>query len=352
MDRNKLKQVAEIGAMIARSIGGDYLSVAFGLIKNRKIIISMIASVFLFLVIVCALLVSIPTIMMQSSLPQDENEILKSMSVFAQDEIYKTENEKNSFLKNLLDSLSGKGEDGKKIVASINGDINYEDVLIIYALKHDELWEAQEHDANDIKEIANAFVKINGFTVTVKPFEEVITQVGLTTTQQAIALNMYEYNINKTIEAVNKTGVIFKDTIRDLQSEGEYAGGHLILPTPGYTRVSSPFGYRIHPLLHVRKMHTGIDIPVPTGTKILAANSGKIILSGFNSSYGNVVVIDHGGGITTLYAHNSKLLVKVGDEVKQGDVISLAGSTGSSTGPHLHFEVRVNGEYKDPMNWL
>ncbi|HYE69164.1 MAG TPA: M23 family metallopeptidase, partial [Anaerovoracaceae bacterium] len=328
------------------------INAAVSAVKNRRIIYTMIASFFMFLIVMCALIVSIPTIMMQSLLPQDNKEIIKTMSVFAQEEINKTENEKNSFLQNLLDSLSGENEEGEKVVASINGDINYEDVLIIYALKSNEFWEAKEHDAQEIRDIANAFVEINGFTVSVKSFEEVITQVGLNTTQQAIALNMYAYNIGNAIDEVNKTGTIFIETIRELQSEGEYAGGHLILPTPGFTRVSSAFGYRIHPTLHVRKLHTGIDIPVPTGTEVVAANSGKVILAGKNSSYGNVVVIDHGGGITTLYAHNSRLLVKVGQNVQQGEVISSSGNTGRSTGPHLHFEVRIDGEYKDPMNWL
>jgi len=99
-------------------------------------------------------------------------------------------------------------------------------------------------------------------------------------------------------------------------------------------------------------MHTGIDIAVPSGTSVLAANAGKVIYSGYNGGYGNTVIIDHGGKISTLYAHNSKLLVKVGDKVEKGKVISKSGSTGLSTGPHLHFEVRENGQHVDPMKYL
>nr|WP_243414645.1 M23 family metallopeptidase [Sporosalibacterium faouarense] len=99
-------------------------------------------------------------------------------------------------------------------------------------------------------------------------------------------------------------------------------------------------------------MHTGIDIPAPTGTSILAANSGKVIFAGYSGGYGNIIIIDHGGGISTLYAHNSRLVAKAGQWVKKGDVISKAGTTGNSTGPHLHFEVRKNGEYTNPLDWV
>ena len=95
-----------------------------------------------------------------------------------------------------------------------------------------------------------------------------------------------------------------------------------------------------------------MDIGAAAGTNVLAANDGTVIKAGWNNSYGNLVMIDHGGGIVTLYAHNSKLLVSTGDVVAKGQAIALVGSTGQSTGPHIHFEVRVNGEYQNPRNWL
>jgi len=140
--------------------------------------------------------------------------------------------------------------------------------------------------------------------------------------------------------------------IKKLQSDADYVGGDLMWPVKGYTRISSPFGYRIHPILKVKKMHTGIDIPAPTGTPVRAANAGTVQFAGTLGSYGKCVIIDHGGKLVTLYAHNSSILVSVGQKVKQGDTISKVGSTGMSTGPHLHFEVRKDGTYVDPIPYL
>ena len=99
-------------------------------------------------------------------------------------------------------------------------------------------------------------------------------------------------------------------------------------------------------------MHEGIDIAVPTGTPVQAAQSGRIIFAGWMGGYGNLVVIDHGGGLSTAYGHNSSIAVGNGQSVSQGQVIAYAGSTGNSTGPHVHFEVRVNGAPVDPLGYL
>ena len=123
-------------------------------------------------------------------------------------------------------------------------------------------------------------------------------------------------------------------------------------PVPGYSRISSPFGYRIHPVLGVNKLHTGIDIPAPTGTSAVAVASGTVIYSGYQGSYGNTVMIRHDNGLVSLYAHNSALVVNVGDRVEKGQVVTKIGSTGRSTGPHLHFEIRVNGTPQNPLNYL
>ena len=137
------------------------------------------------------------------------------------------------------------------------------------------------------------------------------------------------------------------------QNLGEdYSGGIMMWPVPGYTTITSQFGMRLHPILHVYKLHTGMDIGAPYGANFVAASDGVVIKAGMNSAYGNMVIIDHGGGVTTLYAHGSEILVTVGQTVKRGEPILKVGSTGYSTGPHAHFEVRINGNCVQPLNFL
>lgn len=136
-------------------------------------------------------------------------------------------------------------------------------------------------------------------------------------------------------------------------SDSTYSGGVLAWPVPGYGRITSPFGYRNHPISGSYKMHTGIDIGTSGATPpIVAANGGTVIYSGWKGGYGKAIMIDHGGGIVTLYAHCSSLHVSKGASVSRGQTIANVGSTGNSTGPHLHFEVRQDGAYKNPLNYL
>ena len=144
--------------------------------------------------------------------------------------------------------------------------------------------------------------------------------------------------------------------IRARQQQGASAGqvvhgsGVFVWPTSG--PITSPFGYRIHPIFGTQIYHSGIDIGVDTGTPIVAADSGVVIEADWLGGYGYAVVIDHGNGLSTLYGHNSELAVSPGQSVQQGQVIAYAGSTGYSTGPHCHFEVRVDGSPVDPMGYL
>ena len=132
----------------------------------------------------------------------------------------------------------------------------------------------------------------------------------------------------------------------------DYAGGEMAWPTPGYKTITSKYGMRMHPIFNVYRMHTGVDIGAPLGAEIVAVNDGVVTLSAYSSSYGYYIMVDHGGGVVTLYAHSSKLIASEGDIVKRGDVIALVGSTGWSTGPHLHFEVRINGATQDPLPYI
>ena len=120
---------------------------------------------------------------------------------------------------------------------------------------------------------------------------------------------------------------------------------------PANGGVTSGYGYRVHPISGVTKLHTGIDIGAGMGTPIYAASGGTVVSAGVHGGYGNCIVIDHGGGIATLYGHMSGFAVS-GGSVSQGQVIGYVGSTGYSTGPHLHFEVRINGTPVNPMGYL
>ena len=137
-------------------------------------------------------------------------------------------------------------------------------------------------------------------------------------------------------------------TANSLIINPNYIGGEMLWPVPGYTKLSSTFKMRTG----VYKLHTGIDIPAPIGTNFLAANEGVVVKANYNTAYGNMVMIDHGGGVSTLYAHGDKIMVTLGQIVKKGDVVLQTGNTGNSTGPHAHFEVRINGTPVDPLPYV
>lgn len=186
---------------------------------------------------------------------------------------------------------------------------------------------------------------------------ELVTQRG-EQVQLIKDLEKEENEYRKAYEEAEEAERDLKKQIDDLMKElarkkSVYVGGTYTWPLPGYSigaGEGSKFGTRVHPILNVEKFHSGVDIPAPTGTKILAANSGEVIKATYNGGYGNCVVIDHGGGKATLYGHMSRFAVSAGQQVKKGDVIGYVGSTGLSTGPHLHFEIIENGSPVNPMN--
>lgn len=168
-------------------------------------------------------------------------------------------------------------------------------------------------------------------------------------------LSEQEKSIQEQIDEYNTRFAEINSEILKLAMDGidtQYIGGELAWPVPGYTRISSKYGMRTHPITGVYKLHTGVDISAPMGANFIAANDGIVTKAGYNSAYGNMVIIDHGGGVSTLYAHGSEILVQVGQTVKRGEVVLKVGSTGYSTGPHAHFEVRLNGVVTDPMPYI
>lgn len=176
------------------------------------------------------------------------------------------------------------------------------------------------------------------------------------TRAKELLMTELQKDLKKAEEQYDKLNKLAKDIeseiVKRQRVDGPYSGGVMSWPVPGHTRISSPYGYRIHPVFKTKKLHTGIDIPASRGTNVIAAADGTVIYSGSLGGYGKVIMIDHGGGIVTLYGHNSSLVVSEGTEVKKGDTIAKIGSTGISTGPHCHFEVRKNGSYVDPIPWL
>jgi len=255
---------------------------------------------------------------------------------------------KNS--KNIYASLLKESDnifDTLKKLNYVNRIIDSDLKKINDSIKRIEILEQQEADA------LSAVVQKNN---EIRQFEDRISSLDTSRSGVEREIRGYTHDIEtldeRTVE-LREYSIELLEEIKRLQKEStEYVGGKMLWPVPSSGKVVSYFGMRIHPVYKVRKMHYGIDIAASYKRNIVAANDGIIISAGYVNGYGYTVVIDHGGGFSTLYAHCSKMLVKVGDMVFKGDLIALIGSTGVSTGPHLHFEVRVNGEKKNPFNYL
>lgn len=170
------------------------------------------------------------------------------------------------------------------------------------------------------------------------------------------SIEEYEADIkaqNELISALEKA--VEDEKKRILASSGKvlvYDGGAFKFPVASYTRVSDDYGMRMHPTLFVQQFHNGVDLASPKGTAIYAAYDGIVVAADYSSTMGNYVMIDHGGGLYTIYMHASKLYVKKDDVVARGNTIAAVGSTGRSTGNHLHFSVRLDGEYVSPWNYI
>ena len=164
-----------------------------------------------------------------------------------------------------------------------------------------------------------------------------------------------EKELQQKIDTYNNQVAEIEAEIRLLAANSiseDYIGGAIKWPVPGYSTITSQYGMRVHPITGAYKLHTGVDIGAPMGASFVAAANGIVTKATYNFAYGNMVIIDHGGGVQTLYAHGSEIMVQLGQTVSAGTEVLKVGSTGYSTGPHAHFEIRINGQTVNPLNIL
>ena len=205
----------------------------------------------------------------------------------------------------------------------------------------DEAKKAQQEEEASMQELISAK-------------EGEIDKVSADINNKAAAIAEYEAYIKQEEDEIKALeAAVAEEKKRLAQEQGrKYDGGKFSNPCPSLVRISDEYGWRTHPILGTKQFHNGIDMAAPGGSPILAAYSGKVVSASYSSSMGNYIMIDHGDGLYTIYMHASKLYVSQGQEVSKGEKIAAVGSTGRSTGNHLHFSVRLNGEYVSPWNYI
>lgn len=224
-----------------------------------------------------------------------------------------------------------------------------EEIEVCKASLEEEQAMLEEARAVVEQEQASLNALINEKTTQINAFE-----ADISNKEQIIAA--YEAEIkeqNETIAALE--AAVAEERKRIAQENGKltsYDGGVFQWPAPSYTRISEEYGDRIHPILKTPQFHNGLDLAAPNGSPILAAYDGEVVAAAYSGTMGNYIMIDHGDSLYTIYMHASALYVNKGDLVVKGEKIAAVGSTGRSTGPHLHFSVRLNGSYVSPWNYL
>lgn len=215
--------------------------------------------------------------------------------------------------------------------------------------KYEEI--ARDNLSNTRKEAAQLEKSISEEARTVEEDKErLVTLKETLAKEKEDLLTQYQEQVAQQEKAEAEIRVL----INQLLASGimpEFTGSTLGLPVDAPV-LTSGFGYRMHPVLHTELLHSGVDFGVGIGTPLKASEKGKVVIAGVAGGYGNYTCIAHGSGLSTCYAHQSQLLVTVGQDVERGQIIGLSGNTGRSTGPHLHYEVRLNGVAVDPMPYL
>lgn len=294
----------------------------------------------------------------QGNMNQTDTEMIAAQ--IALDGTKKNMENQNDSLNNRLRAMYKNGDIG--LIEILIGSENMSDFMT----NMDMVQKVFDNDVEVLKFIKEKYAQIDAQANKLQALQNQLTAQKQSEAEQRTALegnrgqistlkaeiSKQNKELERQIDELNRQADELIAKIRALQGSESYAGGVFTWPVPGCYKVTSPFGMRLHPILKVQKMHTGIDLSVPSNSKVVAANAGKVIMSGWYGGYGNVIMIDHGGEIVTLYGHNSSLVAKNGAYIKKGQLIAYSGSTGNSTGPHVHFEVRINGKYVNPMSWL
>ena len=271
--------------------------------------------------------------------------------------------------------LKKKTMDIRLVAMYESGETKYLDVLLNSKSLSDLLSNyyllsvLTDYDTNFLREIDEQKKNIiknketlenNKKEITSKKEEKETTSIIL---QNTITMkNIYMSQLSEEEKQVQETIDLYQAQLNEIESEimqitlanlgSEYIGGIMAWPVPGYTVITSQYGMRTHPITGIYKLHTGVDLRAPIGANFVAANSGIVVKVSEGGAYGKMVMIDHGGGVSTLYAHGSEILVQVGQTVHKGDTVLKVGSTEYSTGAHAHFEVRINGSPVNPIPYI
>lgn len=322
---------------------------------------------------ISATLAEVENLSIKISEKKEEIEDLESEEIALNSYIEETEKnlaeytEKYEFQKSLLE---------ERLIAMYEmGDVKYLDVLLNSEGLTDFLSrcylvsEITESDYELVSSVKENKQQMESLSSSLKTKKEELEKDKVDKEKYQVSLSNMEILKNNKISSLNEEELAIYQKIEDYKTEissveaeikklaleniGEtYVGGNMIWPTPGYTTITSNFGMRTHPITGIYKLHTGTDIGAPYGATFVAANDGVVIKAEMNRAYGNMVMINHGGGVITLYAHGSEILVEEGQAVTQGTAVLKVGSTGYSTGPHAHFEIRINGEYVNPLDYI
>ncbi len=227
--------------------------------------------------------------------------------------------------------------------------IEYQGIVEYVSLCKEQL-EVEQEVLNETKEAAEAEQLVLEDLISDKQEEILAYEADIS--QKEVVIAAYEEEIAAQTAIIEELEASVAADRESLWGERVYNGGLFCWPAPSYTRISDDYGYRQHPILNVQQFHTGVDMAAPGGTPILAAYDGVVVQAAYNSSMGNYVMIDHGSELYTIYMHAQKLMVSAGEEVSRGEQIATVGTTGRSTGNHLHFSVRLNGSYVSPWGYI